>query len=417
MIFREGSRYDGLKGKILKHLYVVPSRDTITRHYSTIVYMIQLQSDEIVKFSRQDLVGIGSVIEIRRARNEDDSKNTISVTDFVSGKPMDVEVGFRGIVTNFIPKSRLHSEVRFTVRDISGRQFDIQRKNLMIAVPKKRPSNAHQYHHDDRFVALDLRSRYTAIDNIPPLVEAIKQGCYAAILGRESFEEKQRFNDYDMIIRLLIVYGADPHQGRPFNPLGVLVSQEHVPASIRHEWAWMLMEGTGSGCIGVPYPLHAIVRQGHPELLTVFLETGYDPNEFNLENDTPLMLAVSKSGRESTVQLLLNHGADPHLKNENGQDSFRLASWNTRLVDMLMRGASLSNKDFGQLSVLYWAVFHDQLERVAKLLSKKNNGITNVPHGGGDALLNVAVRRNMDNMIWLLLSPRFKCYDTLVKLV
>lgn len=72
-------------------------------------------------------------------------------------------------------------------------------------------------------------------------------------------------------------------------------------------------------------PLHKAVRQGHDAAVEVLVRTS-DVNAISAEGMSPLHWSVL-TGKEEIVQLLLMHGADPHLRNESldGLNAIELA--------------------------------------------------------------------------------------------
>ena len=64
---------------------------------------------------------------------------------------------------------------------------------------------------------------------------------------------------------------------------------------------------------------------GHPTVTRVLLEHGADVNFKNSTNETPLHLVSAIDGNMEVAQLLLERGADPHLRCKFGRDSLYMA--------------------------------------------------------------------------------------------
>ncbi|MBL8828049.1 MAG: ankyrin repeat domain-containing protein [Planctomycetaceae bacterium] len=69
-------------------------------------------------------------------------------------------------------------------------------------------------------------------------------------------------------------------------------------------------------------PLHCVAGKGNLDLAEMLLKLGANPNAQNSRGNTPLHTAAMMSvtdvaKRERIVELLLKHGADPTISNEN----------------------------------------------------------------------------------------------------
>jgi ankyrin repeat protein len=67
------------------------------------------------------------------------------------------------------------------------------------------------------------------------------------------------------------------------------------------------------------------VQEGDVLAVKLFLQAGMDPNLKNKYGLTPLIVAA-KAGRLEVLKLLVNNGADLHIKLENGNDALDLAT-------------------------------------------------------------------------------------------
>ena len=66
-------------------------------------------------------------------------------------------------------------------------------------------------------------------------------------------------------------------------------------------------------------------KSGNPECLRVLLENGADPNIKNEDGKTALMLALDDDLPEVVINALLDAGADAKVKDRKGRDIFHYA--------------------------------------------------------------------------------------------
>jgi len=64
-------------------------------------------------------------------------------------------------------------------------------------------------------------------------------------------------------------------------------------------------------------PLDAVAEYGYSEIVEFLLEHGADPNIRDKYGSTPLLYAAM-FGNSKVVEVLLEHGADPNIRNKNG---------------------------------------------------------------------------------------------------
>ena len=88
------------------------------------------------------------------------------------------------------------------------------------------------------------------------------------------------------------------------------------------------------------------VLAGDRESLESQLAEGADPNPFDDENRTPLMLAA-RQGRADLVRLLLKAGADPQLTDAIGESGFIMAAahGHAEVCQVLLPHASEDERD------------------------------------------------------------------------
>ncbi|XP_037330367.2 ankyrin repeat and SOCS box protein 4 [Pungitius pungitius] len=93
-------------------------------------------------------------------------------------------------------------------------------------------------------------------------------------------------------------------------------------------------------------PLHAAARFGVPELVALYVERGASVDAVNSLQETPLMTACFwafdckeqnySQDHHLVCRLLLDHGADPNLREEDNKTALHKAAWNCDHVLMQM---------------------------------------------------------------------------------
>jgi hypothetical protein len=103
-------------------------------------------------------------------------------------------------------------------------------------------------------------------------------------------------------------------------------------------------------------PLHFAVWYGHPTVARVLLEYGADVNFKTIMGETPLRLVSERDGNMELAQLLLERGADPHLRCRSGMDSLHMAlrKGHRGLVQLLLKhGADPNARGVGGRTLLH----------------------------------------------------------------
>jgi ankyrin repeat protein len=126
-------------------------------------------------------------------------------------------------------------------------------------------------------------------------------------------------------VREFLKRGVDPNirdiyvRGRPATPfnIGLYLKRDKLKEGDRYT------EVGGYCCDGVT-PLHVAARKGYVEIAKLLLEHGADPNIKDLHGWTPLHDAAYW-GNVEVARLLLQHGADPNVKGKRGETPLILA--------------------------------------------------------------------------------------------
>lgn len=72
-------------------------------------------------------------------------------------------------------------------------------------------------------------------------------------------------------------------------------------------------------------PLHEAASMGHRDCVDYLLDRGAAVDSLKKADWTPLMMACTRKNLE-VIQVLVEHGANPLLKNKDGWNSFHIAS-------------------------------------------------------------------------------------------
>lgn len=73
------------------------------------------------------------------------------------------------------------------------------------------------------------------------------------------------------------------------------------------------------------YPILMAINKGATEIVQLFIEAGFNPNDERLKDEPPLIAAVRKNNKE-IVWLLLEAGADRNARNRDGRTASDFAS-------------------------------------------------------------------------------------------
>jgi len=104
------------------------------------------------------------------------------------------------------------------------------------------------------------------------------------------------------------------------------------------------------------------------EVKRLVIDCGVDPNILSELRFTSLFIALS-SGHPEVVEFLLEHGADPNIKNNDGSTPLHYAADNSKVVEVLLEhGADLNIRDKYGATPLHDAAENGHPEVVELLL-------------------------------------------------
>ena len=152
-------------------------------------------------------------------------------------------------------------------------------------------------------------------------------------------------------------------------------------------------------------PLHYASYRGHLTVARVLLEYGADVTLKSFMDETPLRILSEGSGNVELAQLLLDRGADPHIRSMYGWDSLykALEYGHAGLAKLLLEyGADPNARDIDG-----WTLLHVSSQcgsrKVASELLKLDVDI-NARDNQGQTPLQLALESSMEDVIQLLLE-------------
>lgn len=211
-----------------------------------------------------------------------------------------------------------------------------------------------------------------------------------------------------VVCGLAFAWGVSPSatqaDERREHPLFSAIRQRDLPLVASH-----LREG-GSANLHDDYgttPLHLAALFGSPEMVALLLDYGASPNAVDKRGASPLMFAA---GDAKKVKLLLDRGADVHLRSALGNTAIVAAASYVDNLDvvkqLLDRGADLHGHNRNNVTPLAAAVYCGDAKAVRFFLDQgcKPQTIHNLFGSAGNSLLVVAAQNGHAEIVDMLLA-------------
>jgi ankyrin repeat protein len=152
-------------------------------------------------------------------------------------------------------------------------------------------------------------------------------------------------------------------------------------------------------------PLHFASWHGRPTVARVLLEHGASVNFKTRYNETPLRLLSERDGNMEVAQLLLERGADPHLRCSTSRDSLYMAlsMGHLGLAQLLLKlGADPNARDVDGQTLLHVTSLNGDWKVAQELLKLDVN--MNSRDDQGQTPLQVALEKRRKKIVQLLLE-------------
>jgi ankyrin repeat protein len=160
-------------------------------------------------------------------------------------------------------------------------------------------------------------------------------------------------------------------------------------------------------------PLFEAVGNGQEEVAEYLLNAGADPHYRNRYDETPLIYAAAYGGTTRILQMLLDHGADLHAKDDRGWSAYIVATYcgQHKKAEFLRQKGSHTPEEEGNYDLaLLLAAASGNNEKITEFIDKGAN--VNPPREQGLFPLRVACEGSSLETVRLLLDSRANPYLT-----
>jgi ankyrin repeat protein len=212
--------------------------------------------------------------------------------------------------------------------------------------------------------------------------------CESAIYGAAAIAQ------HPELTRLLLEYGADPNdEETPY----------HVPEGYDNTVLKILLESGKLNDVSLTWMLLRKTDCHDEEGLQLILEHDADPNAATRFGDNPLHHALRRDNSVRMIELLLNHGADPALKNaRDGRSAIAMAARRGRadvLTLLEQRGIAL---ELDGVDRLIWACARADRDAARRVIAQNNHLGQELVAEGGTLLAEFAGNGNVGGIGCLL---------------
>ncbi len=148
-------------------------------------------------------------------------------------------------------------------------------------------------------------------------------------------------------------------------------------------------------------PLHIATEKSNASLVALLLNNGASPHAKNENGNTPLHITKNSA----IAQLLIQNGADIMAKNNSGEIPLipALSSNNASLIQLLSKGIDLATRDAYNNSLLHHSIAVHNTEFTETLLNKAPQ-LINATNNNGDTPLAFAIKNKKNDLAKKLIA-------------
>jgi hypothetical protein len=200
------------------------------------------------------------------------------------------------------------------------------------------------------------------------------------------------------LTRLLPEYGADPNdEETPY----------HVPETYDNTVLQILLDSGRFNERSLAWVAARKADWHDDKGLALALDHGANPNYLTHWKYTPFQHSIRRDNGLVMIEMFLDHGADPHLRNaENGRNAFQMAAYHGRgdiLTNLEQRGFALTFEGpESDLDQLVAACAQADLPRAQKLIAQNRTLLPRLLQIGGSPLARFAGAANLEGLRTLL---------------